>query len=455
LSLLDKAESNLARYGRLMLQSLPEETTQLLIDLCTVSPGSFVGGNDGSSTPVVTKSILPPSSSTSTGGVGSGPSYLSYLALGRSQPTTSITSDISPPSPSTKTLRQENIPSSSTVVPLFSSSTPQQQQQQQSLVAQQANTLSKQSMKLPSPRVYFAHFVDHMEQFVVFLETVAFRRYGQSMDEGSVVDHVSTHRRPKEVTSASTGTSTSASVVMNDAEDREDQVAIWNTLLELYLTLPGSEKDDGREGERGREFKLKAMKVLRSSMLPYDPTHALILCSTNGFTDGLILLWEKLGMFEDIIRFWISQASDSNDSTASRKVVETLKIYGPNRSNLYPLVLRFLTSTPEVLVKHREDLKNILEYIEQEGIMPPIAVVQLLSRNGVASVGLVKEWLMMRIREGKEEIEDVSCLPLYSMLVNRHCMVGAYIFDSGLSIHGHSVYVRLVHAEPLNFLYHV
>lgn len=411
-----------------MLQSLPEETTQLLIDLCTVPPGSFVGGNDGSSTPVVTKSILPPSSSTSTGGVGSGPSYLSYLALGRSQPTTSITSDISPPSPSIKTLRQENIPSSSTVVPPLSSSTPQQQQ---SLVAQQAIPLSKQNMKLPSPRVYFAHFVDHMEQFVVFLETVAFRRYGQSADEGSVVDHVSTHRRPREATSTSTGSSTSAFVVVNDAEDREDQVAIWNTLLELYLTLPGSEKEDEREGGRGREFKLKAMKVLRSSMLPYDPTHALILCSTNGFTDGLILLWEKLGMFEDIIRFWISQASDNNDSTASRKVMETLKTYGPNRPNLYPLVLRFLTSTPEVLAKHREDLKNTLEYIEQEGIMPPIAVVQLLSRNGVASVGLVKEWLMMRIREGKEEIEDVSCLPvpLYSMLVNRQCMVRG-IFDS-------------------------
>lgn len=115
-------------------------------------------------------------------------------------------------------------------------------------------------------------------------------------------------------------------------------------------------------------------------------------------------------MFEDIIRFWIFQASENNDKTASRKVVETLKIYGPNQSNLYPLVLRFLTSTPEVLAKHREDLKNILEYVEQEGIMPPIAVVQLLSRNGVASVGLVKEWLMMRIREGREEMENVSDL---------------------------------------------
>jgi hypothetical protein len=33
----EAAESNLARYGRAMLQSLPEETTQLLIDLCTTT----------------------------------------------------------------------------------------------------------------------------------------------------------------------------------------------------------------------------------------------------------------------------------------------------------------------------------------------------------------------------------------------------------------------------------
>jgi len=36
-----------------------------------------------------------------------------------------------------------------------------------------------------------------------------------------------------------------------------------------------------REGEKRREFKVKAMKVLRSSMFIYDPTCALILCSTE------------------------------------------------------------------------------------------------------------------------------------------------------------------------------
>jgi hypothetical protein len=34
-----------------------------------------------------------------------------------------------------------------------------------------------------SPRIYFHHFVDHLDEFVVFLETVAIRRWDQSVDD--------------------------------------------------------------------------------------------------------------------------------------------------------------------------------------------------------------------------------------------------------------------------------
>ncbi|KAF9447421.1 hypothetical protein P691DRAFT_760788 [Macrolepiota fuliginosa MF-IS2] len=385
----EAAESNLARYGRAMLHSLPEETTQLLIDLCTTT-GSLVEPEE-STTPVTKQ---PPVVASSAG-------YLSYLALNRNQQTSSSASDASPPSPSIKTVRPENVSSSGTTTPplattLAVSTTPTTTAAPAatSVVAPQS---LPQPVKLPSPRVYFAHFVDHMEQFVVFLETVAYRRYGQSVDGGSIVDSISTQRVRVR--------SEAASPVQSDGEDKEDQVAIWNTLLELYLTLPG--ESDGTAGQGvGGELKGKAMKVLRSHVLPYDPTHALILCSTYGFTEGLVLLWEKLGMYEDIIRFWIEKSKMGGDTGASMKVVEGLMMYGRDRPELYPLVLRFLTSTPELLGKHREDLRGILEYVEEEGIMPPLGVVQLLSRNGVASVGLVKEWLMMRIRESKEEIEN-------------------------------------------------
>ncbi len=74
-------------------------------------------------------------------------------------------------------------------------------------------------------------------------------------------------------------------------------------------------------------------------------------------------------------------------------------------------MLRFLTSTSELLTRHKDDVKRMLEVIDREEIMPTIGVVQVLSRNEVASVGLVREWLMGRISSAREEIDTVSlCL---------------------------------------------
>lgn len=178
--------------------------------------------------------------------------------------------------------------------------------------------------------------------------------------------------------------------------EARDQAAVWNTLFELYLAQPGG-------GDA------KALAVLQNARLPYDPTHALILCSTRAYTPGLVLLWERMGMQEDVLRFFMDRELEG-DADASAEVVRRLDQYGPGRPQLYPLVLRFLTSTPALLAKHREDVRRVLKVIDEEKLMPPVSVVQVLSRNSVASVGLVKEWLMSRIKSAREEVDTVRLL---------------------------------------------
>jgi len=153
----------------------------------------------------------------------------------------------------------------------------------------------------------------------------------------------------------------------------------------------------------------KAMRVLRSDVIPYDSMHALILCSTHGFTLGLVLLWEKKGMYEDVLRFWMDKDREGNTPGASQKVIDHLMEYGHGHPHLYSLVLRFLSSTPELLKRHQDDLKDVVEYIDEEGIMPPLGIIQVLSRNGVTSVGLVKEWLIRRIMASGAEVQNVGC----------------------------------------------
>jgi len=108
-------------------------------------------------------------------------------------------------------------------------------------------------------------------------------------------------------------------------------------------------------------------------------------------------------MYEDVLRFWMDRENEGNTPEASSQVVHHLNLYGTTRPHLYPLVLRFLTSSPELLSRHTADIGMVLEHIEKEKIMPPLSVIQVLSRNGVASVGLVKQWLMTRIKEAREE----------------------------------------------------
>ncbi|KAJ7583306.1 hypothetical protein C8J56DRAFT_830557 [Mycena floridula] len=351
------AESNLARYGRAMLVNLPEETTQLLIDLCTTAGAlSF----DVEETPI------PPTPQTARNGTG--PSYLAYLALNRHSV---VGQTDSVATPSIRTARPGDLASERNSVHEDSGSP------SPPLTATVTNLAPIPPVKPLSPRLYFAHFVDHMQHFVVFLETVASRRWGQGVDFDNVPPRV------------------------NGAEDERDQIAVWNTLLELYLTL---------------ESRDKALRLLQSPHLPYDPTHALILCSSFEYTPGLVLLWEKMGMYEDVLRFWMDKDKEGNTPNASGEVVKHLKIYGAQHPALYILVLRFLTSTPELLTKHRNDVVQVLDHVEKEGIISPLEVIQVLSRNGVASVGLVKAWLMARIKDARTEIQtDQEWISSYRM----------------------------------------
>jgi vacuolar protein sorting-associated protein 11 len=233
-----------------------------------------------------------------------------------------------------------------------------------------------------------------MDNFVVFLETVAKRRWAQSVDDSETI-------------TATTIVSSPIDPPADEQADKEDQVAVWNTLLELYLTLPAPESADSSEKTSPDVLRDKALRVLKSDSIPYDPMHALILCSSYGYTPGLVLLWEKMEMYEDILRFWMDRDNEGKTPEASSQVVHHLNLYGPTRPHLYPLVLRFLTSSPELLSRHTADIGMVLEHIEKEKIMPPLGVIQVLSRNGVASVGLVKQWLMIRIKESREEIHTV------------------------------------------------
>ncbi|KAG2041338.1 hypothetical protein BDR03DRAFT_979341 [Suillus americanus] len=188
--------------------------------------------------------------------------------------------------------------------------------------------------KRPSPTLYFVHLVDHPSYFVRFLESVAARRWDQSLSS-------------------------------------------------IPSSLPNAGSDEDSDSEKRNQAADNALKVLTSESSP-----------SYSYTRGLLILWKKLGMYEDVLRFRM------------------------DKHNASPLP-RFLTSTPELLTRQQADVEKILEHIEKERTIPMLGVVQILSRNGVASVGLVKDWLMGRIKEARQEVQtDQQLINSYQLETN-------------------------------------
>ncbi|KAL7410424.1 hypothetical protein BDY24DRAFT_436415 [Mrakia frigida] len=420
------AEENMVRYGKTLLSHQPAETTDLLIDLCsgTLSPqpssSSYLNGSSSSSP----STPAPNSNPTSSPPVptSNSPAYLNVFNSGLNYGRTAVEAAAAatvaiggafPPLPGPSTARPTK--------PTLEGVEPRSSKESFVVVEEegrdQGPSTTGPSYIPPSPRQYFAHFVNHPNQLLRFLEAVALARWNQKVDLAS---SSSTRRvAPPPAYDSQPRTNDEDE---NDDGNKVDQRVVWNTLLELYLLFSTT-----RAGSSSKEtYKLKALRLLeQGDKIPYDPTHALILCSTNGFTEGLVELWEKLGMYEDVVRFWMEKEREDEDEDgdeegkgsttptprhASEEVLSRLRLYGPTQPQLYPLVLRFLTSSNALLARHGEDLKEVLETIDEERIMPTLEVVQVLSRNGVASVGVVKDWLREKVRGMRVEVDSDKTL---------------------------------------------
>ncbi|GAA5822514.1 hypothetical protein JCM10212_002761, partial [Sporobolomyces blumeae] len=108
---------------------------------------------------------------------------------------------------------------------------------------------------------------------------------------------------------------------------------------------------------------------------------------------------------------WIDASTASPTNTiSSTRLVAALRRYGPVHSALYRTVLSYLTTSSALVSRHQSDVLEILDEIDERKIMPPIEVVQILSRNGTASIGLVREFLKRQLLAEKQAIDSDQAL---------------------------------------------
>lgn len=224
--------------------------------------------------------------------------------------------------------------------------------------SKQEQVLQKPTYQPPRPRLIFSSFVDHPNEFVIFLEACL-----EAYEEFS-----------------------------GNEKDRTD---ILSTLYEMYLE--SSKNVETPEAKREWEEKAKALAVESSSAL--DPNTILLLSHLADFSEGEAFTKDQEGFQIDLFRSCVAVGDVAG-------AVSVLKKYGDQEPELYPLALTFFTSSPAVLEEAGDDFQFVLQKIKDEKLMAPLQAVQALSVNSVATVGLVKDYLIDLIEREKREIEN-------------------------------------------------
>ena len=130
----------------------------------------------------------------------------------------------------------------------------------------------------------------------------------------------------------------------------------------------------------------------------------MLLSHLSDFRDGTTLVREQQGLRFDIFRSY----SSANDTAG---VIKALRKYGPEEPQLYPAALAYFTSDPKILVEAGDELDLVLKKIDEDGLMAPLQVIQTLSTNAVATMGMVKKYLSDTIDKERKEISNVHRAP--------------------------------------------
>ncbi|KAG8642183.1 vacuolar protein-sorting-associated protein 11 homolog [Manihot esculenta] len=224
-------------------------------------------------------------------------------------------------------------------------------------------------------------------------------------------------------------------------KDSPAQVEIHNTLLELYLSndlnfpsisqvcndidlslrgksgvprkskaqsngkLVGNSKDTYKEKEckRRREKGLCLLKSAWPSDLEhplYDVDLAIILCEMNGFKEGLLYLYEKMKLYKEVIACYM-QAHDHEGLIACCKRLGDSGKGGD--SSLWADLLKYFGELGEDCSK---EVKDVLTYIERDDILPPIIVLQTLSRSPCLTLSVIKDYIARKLEQESKLIEE-------------------------------------------------
>ncbi|DAZ95770.1 TPA: hypothetical protein N0F65_010272 [Lagenidium giganteum] len=174
--------------------------------------------------------------------------------------------------------------------------------------------------------------------------------------------------------------------------------SIGNTLLEMVLTDSGAEKRTEAEKEDA------VMAILDNPRVKYDEDHALIHLQMHNVKKGKRYLYNKLHMYHMLVQHHIEENDDQS-------IIEEVRKHGEKDPNLWSLALKYFAERgplPKGATSGEEwkELKQLLTLIDNNPVIPPLQVVQVLSQSRELPVSVVKQYIINQLLNDEKKIED-------------------------------------------------
>ncbi|XP_036368498.1 vacuolar protein sorting-associated protein 11 homolog isoform X3 [Octopus sinensis] len=180
---------------------------------------------------------------------------------------------------------------------------------------------------------------------------------------------------------------------------------LYNTLLELYLQNTGHETEPVAKSKTSKEDKeRKTLELLQGSKAGYDINQALVLCQMHNFTAGILYLYEKAELYEQILRYHM-------DHDEYGQVINTCKRFGIQEPNLWVQSLSYFAMKED---NCKTFLMEVLSHIDKKNLLPPLLVIQTLANNSAATLSVVKDYIVKRLQQENDQItEDERLIQQY------------------------------------------
>jgi hypothetical protein len=131
----------------------------------------------------------------------------------------------------------------------------------------------------------------------------------------------------------------------------------------------------------------------------------LILCELHRFQPGLLYLYEKTKLYNEILQYYMNKFDYEN-------VILTCRRHGNLEPNLWVRSLFYFVVMDEPCEK---ELKEVLHFIDRENLLPPVQTIQILSQKKTVPLRLVREFVISRLEQiDKTSAENTKAINSYA-----------------------------------------